>query len=141
MREKTSKRKHRAETEHQLVVSAQFSCLKSPDVVTWYCQRTPKKKKKKKTSLTSIAFAVLPSPIFCVLLPLSNVCANSCSCRPGKNTFLLPCRSIQRKASDVSHIKSSRKTLRNVCLLCLLLLFSQPLTKFWDLTMPESRRH
>lgn len=43
MREKTSKRKHRAETEHHLVVSVQFSWLKSPDVVTWYCQMTPKK--------------------------------------------------------------------------------------------------
>ena len=43
MREKTSKRKHRAETEHHLVVSVKFSWLKSPDVVTWYCQRNLKK--------------------------------------------------------------------------------------------------
>lgn len=43
MIEKTSKRKHQAETEHHLLVSVQFRQLKNPDVVTWYCQRTHKK--------------------------------------------------------------------------------------------------
>lgn len=48
---------------------------------------------------------------------------------------------MQRKASDVSPLKSSGNRLGNVCLLCLVLLFSQPVTKFWDRKMPESQRH
>lgn len=100
---------------------------------------TVKEITSKYLSLTSITFAALSSPTPCSLLPLTNLCANACSCRPGENIFFLPWRSMQRKASVAGPLKLSGKRLRNTCFLCFLIFFPNPLPRFCERKIPESQ--
>lgn len=90
-------------------------------------------------SLTPTTFAALSSPTPCALLPLSNLCANSCSCIPRKTTFLLPWRWMQRKASDVSHLNSSRKGSETFISCVFYFYFPNPLQSFGTEICPSSK--
>lgn len=102
----TSKMKHHADTEYHLMLSGQFRWLKSIRILS---------PGNVVSSYLSGNFQVLLS---CSPL-LSNLYANSCSCRPGTNHdgfFCLGEPSKERQQIFVSHLKPSRKRFRNVCL-------------------------
>ena len=86
------------------MVSVQFRYLKNPDVASWYCQRT-----HRQISLTPQHSRHIQVPLLVLSFHSQNCVPNSCSCRPGTITFLLSWRSMQRRASDVTHLKWSGK--------------------------------